>query len=92
MTLAMAAWASFWVRKPALTARRRSSVSVSLPPHLGQVSLGLRSTQKRLLQTWHRWAAADADVDDVLPAAGALVAAVADGASHDLFFARQPRL
>jgi hypothetical protein len=39
-------------------ARRRSSVSRSLPPQAGQESLGLRSSQKRLLQTSQRCAGA----------------------------------
>ena len=56
MTLAMAAWASFARAKPPLIARRRSSVSTSLPPHFGQVSLGLRSTQNLLLQASQRCA------------------------------------
>ena len=46
------------VAKPPLIARRRSSVSASSPPQLGQASLGLRSTQKRRPQTWQRWASA----------------------------------
>jgi hypothetical protein len=56
--LFIAAWHSFWVAKPALVSRRRSSVSRKAPPHFGQLSLGRRSIQKRLLQLWQRCVAA----------------------------------
>ena len=72
------AWHSFCVAKPALVSRRRSSVSCRAPPHFGQLSRGRRSIQNRLLQTRAALRRRQADVDDVLPAAGALLTAVTD--------------
>jgi hypothetical protein len=54
----MAASASLRQRKPARVLRRRSSVSMSVPPHLGQAGLGLRSIQKRFPHAWQRCALA----------------------------------
>jgi len=49
---------SLRVAKPLLVSRLRSSVSFRAQPHLGRLALGRRSTQKRLLQTVQRCAAA----------------------------------
>jgi hypothetical protein len=79
--LFIAASHSFCVAKPASVSRRRSSVSLSSPPHFGQLLAGRRSTQKRLLQSLQRCAAAR-PTSTMYSQDPALVAAVTDVASH----------
>ena len=77
--LVIASWASAFVGKPALVSRRRSSVSLSAPPHFGTASLQPALDPEAPAAALAALRCPYADIDDVLIA---LLAAPADVAAH----------